>query len=405
VTNHEIARSVSRVFLDKTFKPVKGEYIVNGAGGLWRLCSATLATPQEHGFGPIYLTAGESGPESMVHAIDPLAPADPSNTERVKPALGKASMENAVPLPKDAYPAKRSSSSAKTKATASSSPTCPNTWATSTTASCTCSAAPTATRWKPASRPARPTTWSSWKFRVPKPSPPTRSSRPTFSLNAIQFARVEDIDYRKGGGANGREIYFTATGVSQPDKVTPVPGKTMWGRVYKLNLDAANPLKGKLSFIADGSVDPGNNIVNPDNVCVTENYVYIQEDGDSYYLENKHDGRVWQYNIGSKELKPMIEMNHRRPRRPRLSNASTTRPTTTGLSNPGGVRPPRIDIFDLVRSSNTFLRQSSPPATPGSTPSLPMQTASGRPESPTGVGGRGVHQTVIVIRLSAGSLS
>jgi hypothetical protein len=55
-------------------KPVKGEYIVNGAGGLWRLCSATLATPQEHGFGPIYLTAGESGPESMVHAIDPLAP-------------------------------------------------------------------------------------------------------------------------------------------------------------------------------------------------------------------------------------------------------------------------------------------------------------------------------------------
>jgi hypothetical protein len=61
----------------------------------------------------------------------------------------------------------------------------------------------------------------------------------TFSLNAIQFARVEDVDYRKGGGANGREIYFTATGVSQPDKVTPVPGKTMWGRVYKLNLDAA----------------------------------------------------------------------------------------------------------------------------------------------------------------------
>ena len=67
ITNHEIIQSVSRVYLDKTFKPVKGDYIVDGVGGLTRLCSATLATPEVHGFGPIFLTAGESGQESMVH--------------------------------------------------------------------------------------------------------------------------------------------------------------------------------------------------------------------------------------------------------------------------------------------------------------------------------------------------
>ena len=44
VTNHEYMRSASRVQLDETFKPVSGEYIVNYNGGVWRLCSATMAT-------------------------------------------------------------------------------------------------------------------------------------------------------------------------------------------------------------------------------------------------------------------------------------------------------------------------------------------------------------------------
>jgi hypothetical protein len=107
INNHEIAQSVSRVYLDKTFKPVKGEYILDYNGGTTRLCSATLATPEEHGFPvPTFLTAGESGSESMVHALDPLGAPDKTNSSRRKPALGKASMENAVPLNKQAYPGK-----------------------------------------------------------------------------------------------------------------------------------------------------------------------------------------------------------------------------------------------------------------------------------------------------------
>ncbi len=71
--------------------------------GRWRLCSAFLATPAEHGFGPLYLTCGESGIESMIHALDPNgAP----NTSRLLPALGKWNAENAVPLPASAFPGK-----------------------------------------------------------------------------------------------------------------------------------------------------------------------------------------------------------------------------------------------------------------------------------------------------------
>ncbi|MCQ4021376.1 hypothetical protein FK520_27690, partial [Klebsiella pneumoniae] len=71
LVNHEDNFAVSRITLDKTFKPVKGEYILNSDGGVWRLCSATMATAEEHGFGPLYLTCGESGQESRTHGVNP----------------------------------------------------------------------------------------------------------------------------------------------------------------------------------------------------------------------------------------------------------------------------------------------------------------------------------------------
>jgi len=56
LVNHEDNFAVSRLTLDETFKPISGEYVLNSTGGIWRLCSATLATPQEHGFGPLFLS-------------------------------------------------------------------------------------------------------------------------------------------------------------------------------------------------------------------------------------------------------------------------------------------------------------------------------------------------------------
>jgi hypothetical protein len=355
INNHEIAQSVSRVYLDKTFKPVKGEYILDYNGGTTRLCSATLATPEEHGFPvPTFLTAGESGAESMVHALDPLGAPDKTNSSRRKPALGKASMENAVPLNKQAYPGKtviligEDDTNGQVLLYVSNTPgdldngklymlKRPNGDPVETSMS-------------------TGTSYDVQWVEVPNVTTMTGAQIAAFSVanNALQLARVEDLDYRKGSAAHNREVYFTATGVSASDKVTPVAGKTMWGRVYKLNLNATDPTAAaKLEVAVDGALDPGNYIVNPDNLCVTENYVYIQEDGDSYYRDNNHDGRIWQWAMSTptQRAKPMLEMDHRR-----------TDATFNAKYNPSNTQQKSsweygamYDISDLVNTPNTFL--------------------------------------------------
>ena len=312
INNHEILFSVSRVYLDKDLKPVKGEYIVDAEGGQWRLCSATLATQKEHGFGPVFLTAGETNSESMTHAIDPFGAADKKNKSRTVSAFGKWNAENAVPLPKDAFPGKtviiigEDDTNGQLVA-----------YISETVGDLNNGKLYALRRTNQESVETDMVQGQSYDvefvaFDDVKTSTGTQLQAQTVAKKMIQFARVEDIDYVKGGNGAGREIFFTATGVSQADKVTPVAGKNMWGRVYKLKFDAKDPLKGKLQIIMDGADRPGSFIVNPDNICVTKNYVYVQEDGDSFYRDNDHDGTIWQYNIATKESKAMLQMNHRR---------------------------------------------------------------------------------------------
>ncbi|WP_426492215.1 hypothetical protein [Hymenobacter sp. 102] len=356
INNHEIMFSVSRVYLDKTFKPVKGEYLLDGDGGNFRLCSATLATPEEHGFGPTFLTAGETDGESMVHALDPLGPANKKDRSRMKPALGHASMENAVPLPKDAFPGKTVILIGEDSGNGQLIAYVSNTVGDLDNGKLYMLK-------RTSADPVETNMVAGQQYDVEfveidnaKTSTGAQIAAQSVAKNAIQFARVEDVDYRKGGNGAGREVYFTATGVSQSDKVTPVTGFTMWGRVYKLTLQADNVLKGKLEVAVDGATDPGNSIVNPDNLCVTKEYVYIQEDGDSFYANNKHDGRVWQYGLGSKQLKPMLEMNHRRT--DATFNAKYNKSNDQRLSSweYGAMQ----DISDLVGVPNTFLLNLHP---------------------------------------------
>ncbi|WP_258929436.1 hypothetical protein [Flavobacterium davisii] len=72
LVNNEDNFAVSKITFDKTFKPVAGQYILNSNGAGTRLCSATLATPEIHGFGPLFLTCGESNSESLIHGLTPL---------------------------------------------------------------------------------------------------------------------------------------------------------------------------------------------------------------------------------------------------------------------------------------------------------------------------------------------
>jgi hypothetical protein len=100
LVNNEDNYSVSRVRLDSTFKPVRGDYLMNSDGGRWRLCSATLAAPAVHGFGPLSFTADETDRESQIHAVNPEGSL---NSSTIVTAFGRWNAEQALPLPAAAY--------------------------------------------------------------------------------------------------------------------------------------------------------------------------------------------------------------------------------------------------------------------------------------------------------------
>lgn len=357
ITNHEILQSVSRVYFDKTLKPTKGEYIVDGIGGMTRLCSATLATPAIHGFGPLFLTAGESGEESMVHGIDPFSlSSEKSRKDRVLPALGKASMENAVPLPKDAYAGKTVILIGEDQSYGTSHASAGQVimYVSNTVGDLTNGKLYALKRNDGNQIETSMNVGSSFDVsfvEIPNAKNLTGAEINTTvnSLGAIRFSRVEDVDYRKGSVKNNREIYFTATG--QATNNAPVTGYTMWGRIYKLVLNDTNPLLGKLELVVDGDLIPGTGIINPDNICVTENYVYIQEDGDSYYADAKHDSYIWQYNIATKANKPWLTMNHKRDDATWNATYNQTGVMKFGSWEYGAME----DISDVIGVPNTFI--------------------------------------------------
>jgi hypothetical protein len=351
INNHEIHRAVSRVYLDKTFKPVKGEYIVDGDGGMWRLCSATMATPEEHGFGPVFLTAGESGEDSRVHAINPFgSPLDKKRTDRVVPALGRASMENAVPLPKDAYPGKtviligEDDSNGQLVMYVSNSVGDLNNGKLYFMRRV--NQDPVETNMEVGK------TYEVEFVQIDNHQTATGAeiAQQSIDKKALQLARIEDLDYRKGGGKNSREMYFVSTGVNN------VTGKTKWGRFYKVEFDRKDPLKGKLTPVIDGERNPGNDLINPDNVCATENYVYIQEDGDSYYPEAKHDSWIWIYDIKAGTHVPFMTMDHRRDNVAFNSKYNTTANDKFGSWEYGAM----VDISKEIGIPNTFMLNIHP---------------------------------------------
>ena len=342
VTNHENTWAVSRVYLDKKLNPVKGEYIVNSDGGMFRLCSGTMATPEEHGFAkPTFLTTGESNVNAMTHAIDPLGIADAGNQSRVKPALGKFSAENAVPLPKDAYAGKTVIIIGEDAGAGQVYLYVSNIVGDLDNGKLHVLRRTNLNQIE--TNMSKGNVYDVEFVEVPnaKNLTGTEIENLNTSLKSIQFARVEDLDYRKGGGANGRELYFVATGVSGQ------PEKTYWGRVYRLKMDAANPLAGKLEVIENGDLLPGTDIINPDNLCVTNNFVYIQEDGDSFFPGATHNSLIWQYDIASGTKKKMIDLRNK--------VASTKYNPLNDQRFATWEWGAMIDISDQIGEPNTFL--------------------------------------------------
>jgi sporulation protein YlmC with PRC-barrel domain len=407
LTNHEDNLGISRQFYDHTFKPIKGDWVVNSNAGYWRLCSATMATPEEHGFGPVFFSGGESGAESLVLAVDPMfspafrnvSPGDStywSSLGNYMYSWGRWSTENAVPIHKDAFPGKvviilgdddfeaqgqvvmivgdlvdfqnKNYNNVKVyvmKRAGFDFTTL------------------TGNALKQADFERGMSMGNTYDVEFVEITSITGKTGAQINascdaLHAIRFGRVEDIDYRRSmtnPGAAGREIYFNVTGQEWGSAQNPIdvamdavtmtgwwngtstgygkngytnfstslalPSmyvytssgvKTQHGRVYKLVLDATNHLRGTLSVIVDADVrnsdqtDIKNYIMNVDNLVVTEDYIYIQEDPNRYsaggtrtdvkrqFLFNyeNHDSRIYQYNINTGAMSVLLEQDHRR---------------------------------------------------------------------------------------------
>jgi hypothetical protein len=353
LTNHEDNFAVSRVRFDKDLKPMSGDYVVNSTAGRYRLCSATLATVEEHGFSA-FITAGESSEESEILAVDPNGAA---NTPKYLAAFGRFNTENAVPLPKVAYPNRTvviigdDDSGAEGGQVAM--------YLSNTVGDLDNGNLYVLARTDNNTRERDMVIGQSYpvQFRQiqnQKTLTGRQINQAGATLNAIRFARVEDVDYRKGSEANNREIYFVATGQNNTG-VNADYSRTKYGRAYRLRLDAANPLQGTLELIADGDDKSPTNVArlfqNLDNVYVGTNYVYLQED-DNGYGDETHDAYIWQYNIATRELKPVLEMDHRRTQSDAaLYNAVGARPAGKAGWEYGAM----IDVSTLLGHENTFI--------------------------------------------------
>ena len=351
MVNNEDNYSVSKLFLDKNLKPVRGEYALNSDGGTWRLCSGTMATPQENGFGPLYLSAGESNSEAMIHGIDPFAASLSPNVAKGLPGLGKWSAENAVPLSKHAYPGKTIILTGEDASDASGGQLAM--YKSDVTGDLENGSQYMLKRVDGVQKETDMSAGVSYPVEFVKVEnhrslTGTQIQALVDPLKAIKFGRVEDIDYRKGKG-NGTEIYFNVTG-QDPTGVNTDLSRTVMGRVYKLELDPNDPLKGKLTCILDGDDNNGiaKDFQNPDNITATENYVYIQEDSNGYGTED-HDAYVYQYTIATGELKKVFELDHRR------NEADAAKYNVNGTSKKGSWEyGALVDISDVVNLPNTF---------------------------------------------------
>lgn len=358
LVNNEDNFSVSRITLDKTFKPVKGEYLLNSNGGTWRLCGATMATPAEHGFGPLYLTCGESGQESRTHGLDPYADAGTNSVSKELAGLGRLSAENALPLRSAAF-------AGKTVVVIGDDDSGTYggqlfMYVSNTVGDLANGSLYMMKRNDDNQREKDMVTNQSYGVSFVKIENHTtltgaQINASVNTLRAIKFGRVEDLDYRKGGKDADRELYFNVTG-QNISGTNADASRTKYGRVYKLNLDAKDPLKGTLEVVLDGDDRTGiaAKFQNPDNICVTKNYVYVQEDANGYGDES-HDGYIYQYNIATKQLKVVFELDHRR------TAADAAKYNVGGTSNFGDWEyGALIDVSEQLGIDDTFLLSVQP---------------------------------------------
>ncbi len=323
IVNLERDYSIARIRMNENLQPVQGDYIVNATATAYTAqCSGSSITEAEHGFGPWYLSGGEWGGSSKgVFLIDPFSAPDQASYAQRLPALGEWSTENAVVIGKDAYADKTLAFIGDDD----SSNDYPDGHfgmyvgdrGDLTTGDLFVLRGKNATETDPglggllfemgmAEGETYDVEWVKMTERTID-----ELNQEAIDSSAIGFQRIEDIDWRRGSAANQRTIFFAVTGRIVDDALAK--RGTSFGRIYMLELNENDPMgDAKLTCILDGDKVDGmaDGFHSPDNIMVTENYVYIQEDPNGYADENDAIvgwAKLYQYNIETPELKVVLE--------------------------------------------------------------------------------------------------
>lgn len=350
INNIEADYSIARITLNKNLRPIHGEYILNAeATAETAQCSGSMITPEEHGFGPLYLSGGEWGGASKgVFVTNPYKDASDAGSATMLPALGQWSTENAVALHKNAYPEKtvvfigddqgdnfvpsghlgmyvgEQGDLAGGQLYGLKVTTADITYEVDMTEG----------------------TEYDIEFVALEETEIEALDAECKAKGLMGFSRVEDIDWRRGSDSNNREVYFAVTGRDKTDLI----GKgTISGRIYKVSLNDTDPNgAGKITCVLDGDVLGGTaeEFLSPDNIVVTENYAYIQEDPAVRIDGIKtHYARIYQYNLATGDLKVVAECDQVGAETKGYGLA-TSRWEVTGM----------VDVTDVVNNGkNTFL--------------------------------------------------
>ncbi|ADV50737.1 protein of unknown function DUF839 [Cellulophaga algicola DSM 14237] len=350
INNIEGDYSIARILLNKNLRPFHGEYILNAeATASTAMCSGTLITNEEHGFGPLYLSGGEWGGASKgVFVTDPAKSADAASTGEMLPALGQWSTENAVPIGKDAYADKTVVFIGDDHADNSvpSGQLGMYVGDRGDLSGGKLYGLKVTTSGVDFEMDMEQGTAYDVEFVALEEKEIDALDAEAKSKGVMGFSRLEDIDWRRGSAANQREIYFCVTGRYSADLV----GKgSILGRVYKVVLNENDPTgAAKITCVLDGDIVGGKaeGFHSPDNILVTENYAYIQEDPNGY-LDTAVNGyaKLYQYNLTTGAIKTVLECDQNRAESLGYGSAASTW-EITGM----------IDVTDIVNNGeNTFL--------------------------------------------------
>lgn len=327
LANFEDHYAVGRIILDpETLEPIEGDYMLNSSvNDFARQCSGTMWESEIHGGAEnIFISASETW-SNINKGIDPEGVPNPSQPTRRFPAMGQFGFENAVPLPRDAYPGSTVIIGGDDDFGFFGDGGGSVTLYYSTNGDADFDSGEAYVLRLVANdglvdgEPADESDIAfgqSYEVEFVKVTENPSSlntvqdwDNASDAVNALEFVRVEDIDYGKGSTAANRNVYVAVTGRG-PGRGTP----NDWGTGYKLELNENNPLTGTLTQIISGNTSTNNEdgnmplLQSPDNICVTENFIYWQEDPNSF--DRMHQAFIWQTNLNGENVTPVLQIDY-----------------------------------------------------------------------------------------------